>query len=260
MARKYFVRRSPQKRKSSAVPLIFEKAIWGLIGIVLLILVLSLFWRHNEKDRAQDVYELQNKIIRQIPRAQLEFAEQQVTSRQDQQALVVSLTPPEQSDRTQPTAAPDATPNVPEPPVAAVSGEDRSVGTTEPAPLESGVQPEPRDPSPQRLDSHIAPRDSSDRPGPDQGGASPDTQPRIAGQAPYIIRVGAFKTKANVAVICARIEKLGYTTQVWELNHARLGHLYMVDLAPFEKREDAMTAKADVEKHERLKTQLIIKQ
>jgi cell division septation protein DedD len=263
MARRYFVHRSPIRRRSSAAPLIFEKVVWGVFLVVALSLVLSFFWRHKAAEQPQDTASIRNKIIREIPRAQLELANSnRLSTSEEENALLMSIGGDQTPDQLQPTDT-KASGSEQDQRTATANAESRSIASDKATPATEGSVTEATSKQPTSQSVNALPGVDS-RTSNAQAPAGVD-QP-TAGPAPsaaqplFIVRVGAFKSRANVQEICDRIHKLGYDTQVWEYSHSQLGQLLMVELTPFKDKDKALRAKAEVEKQERLQAKLITKE
>lgn len=266
MARRYFVQKKASGRQSSATPLIFEKLIWGTFVLILLVLVLSVFWRHNSTDETQDEAEIRNRITRQIPRAQLELPEKNLNVGQDQQQTLPSSLGAEPAPQpTAPATATGAPQATSSPQIGTAKGDAAAgspQGTTVPAATENHKEAPAVSPdaptSIAQPEIKTAPQTEAAA---DSAMARPATPPApappTAAQAPYVVRVGAFKSQANAQEMCDRLKKLGYVTQIWEHSHGQLGRLFMVELAPFDSKSKALKAKAEVEKQENLKAALI---
>lgn len=276
MARRFYVNQKTRGRRSSATPFIFERIIWGFFIVIFLILAFSLIWRHSAKETPEDAERVSNKIIRQIPRAQLEFADQGVRTHQERDAIVISLESSSQkeSQPDNPTIAGDTvssegseggdstpvesafegatTSNEPEKPPAAFAetAEDEHAAA---APVANASE----DKTPGEATTNQTGNEPVGEATGDQSHSSKTGQSK---EGKFVVRVGAFKSKANVEEICSRIEQLGYSTRTWEYDHSKLGHLYMVELVPFTDREEALKAKEAVEKQEHLQAGLIVKE
>ncbi len=294
MAERYYVNRNPRRRRSSALPLIFEKIIWGFFILVAVVLVLSVLWRKAPHDTPQDAARVSSKIIRQIPRAQLEFAGKKLVTGESGNALSVAV---ESSAKgsvpgTGGAEALDASrqsrntgqPANAETPAATTAQTGK--GATQQAPQRSANvsgTPPAKPGAAQKLTesggnavarvpgaSAVATKRETSTPASQTAATNQGERKKrdtikhaaVAGQSPagrYLVRVGAFKRQANVADIRSHIEALGYATRTWEFNHKKLGHLYMLDLVPFKNREAAVKAKQEVESRERLRAQVIEK-
>jgi len=260
MARRYFVQKKAPGRQSSSASLIFEKLIWGMFGLILLVLLLSVFWRHNSVDGGPDEVRKDNRFMGQIPQAPLELPEKSMDTGQAPQSSMVSpgAEPAPPQVPASGVEAPRVTPNSGTGQIegAAAGGPQGAAAPAAATGVVATVQPEPKPATQTEPGSNSA----AVRPTPPASSppaSPPAPAPPTATQAPYVVRVGAFKSQANAQEMCDRLKKLGYVTQIWEHSHGQLGRLFMVELAPFDNKSKALKVKAEVEKQEHLEAKLI---
>ncbi len=227
-----FVPKPSMRQNKSAAP----KALLGRIFIalsigVVFVFLLSLIWRQNAQPPIGDDKDAgKPKVYGEIPKTTV--SQPQVMSLEK---VVTSEIP-----------KPEVTPSPPEPETKTTGQGTPSISPAPPSGSESSQHISVQGKSPKTTTSPPVSESAVKTPSPPQTPASTPPKPSEA-RAPssswvYAVQVGAYSKKENAQEALERLKKMGFTPQISPFNHAKLGPLYAVRVAPFASQSEAQKA------------------